>query len=191
MSRGKDKRRNDPQDGSPGSSNSSSSSSSSMIPSPGLLPSYLASAFAELYEEDGLMVLAKGLGWMSLLASFVRFYADVEEGHASMIADELQRTSAPLVSPSPSSSSTKGKTDFAAPPVKPPLVLVLGLRQVEHEALLSILDSWGTPHHMMPKSITNESGQGKDRLGTSRRTTKIYVRMGLETPTSPQKPVPS
>lgn len=118
----------------------------SMIPSPGLLPSYLAAAFGELYEEDGLMVMAKGLGWMSLLASFVRFYADVEEGHVALMADEPTKHS--------SSSSSR----------KPPLVLVLGLRHVEHEALLSILDSWGTPHHMMPKSITNESGQGKDRL---------------------------
>jgi hypothetical protein len=123
-----------------------------MIPSPGLLPSYLASAFGELYEEDGLMVLAKGLGWMSLLASFVRFYADVEEGHASLILTDGAANSS--LSPPP------------APPRKPPLVLVLGLRQVEHESLMSILDSWGTPHHMMPKSITNESGQGKDRLGT-------------------------
>ena len=124
----------------------------SMIPSPGLLPSYLATAFGELYEEDGLMVMAKGLGWMSLLASFVRFYADVEEGHASLLVEE----------PTRSSSCSHGTSSSR----KPPLVLVLGLRQVEHEALLSILDSWGTPHHMMPKSITNESGQGKDRLGT-------------------------
>jgi hypothetical protein len=122
-----------------------------MIPSPGLLPSYLATAFGELYEDDGLMVMAKGLGWMSLLASFVRFYADVEEGHASLIMEDDSKSSPP-----PPTSI----------PVKPPLVLVLGLRHVEHESLLSILDSWGTPHHMMPKSITNESGQGKDRLGT-------------------------
>jgi hypothetical protein len=49
----------------------------------GLLPSYLAEAFGELYAEDGLLVLGKGLGLLHLLASFVRFYADVEEGHAA------------------------------------------------------------------------------------------------------------
>jgi len=41
-----------------------------------------------LYEEDGLVVLGKGLGWLSLLASFVRFYADLEEGHASLANEE-------------------------------------------------------------------------------------------------------
>lgn len=128
---------------------------SSLIPAPGLLPSYLVVAFGELYEDDGLMVFAKGLGWMSLLAAFCRFYADVEDGHLAVMAEdsnEENETSKLL------GSSTIHK--------RPPLVLVLGLRQVEQEALLSILDSWGTPHHMMPKSITNESGQSKDRLGT-------------------------
>ena len=42
-----------------------------MVPE-GLLPSYLAEAFADLYEEDGLLVMGKGLGWLSLLAVFVR-----------------------------------------------------------------------------------------------------------------------
>jgi hypothetical protein len=53
----------------------------------GLLPAYLAVAFGELYEEDGLMVLGKGLGWLSLLAAFVRFYGDTEEGHVSILQD--------------------------------------------------------------------------------------------------------
>ena len=54
----------------------------------GLLPSYLASAFGEIYEEDGLAVFGKGLGWLSLLAAFVRFYADVEDGHVSIVEEE-------------------------------------------------------------------------------------------------------
>ena len=58
----------------------------------GLLPAYLASAFAELYEEDGLMVLGKGLGWLSLLAAFVRFYGDTEEGHMAVLQDEHKLT---------------------------------------------------------------------------------------------------
>jgi hypothetical protein len=132
-------------------------SSSSFIPE-GVLPSYLATAFGELYEEDGLMVMAKGLGWMSLLASFVRFYADIEHGHVAILEehnDDAADSTAKM-----SSSENKQST-------KPPLVLVLGLKDSEHEALMSILDSWGTPHTMMPKSITNESGQGKDRVGKS------------------------
>lgn len=54
-----------------------------MIPE-GLLPSYLAEAFSDLYGEDGLMVFGRGLGWLSLLAVFVRFYGDVEEGHVAV-----------------------------------------------------------------------------------------------------------
>lgn len=107
-----------------------------MVPT-GLLPSYLAEAFGELYGEDGLLVLGKGLGLLSLLASFVRFYADVEEGHASLIEE-------------------KGK---------PPLIFVLGLREAERNALVSILETWGTRPELLPTMITNESGQGKDRAG--------------------------
>ena len=54
-----------------------------MIPE-GVLPSYFAEAFSDLYGEDGLVVLGKGLGWLSLLAVFVRFYGDMEEGHLSV-----------------------------------------------------------------------------------------------------------
>jgi hypothetical protein len=54
----------------------------------GLLPSYLASAFGDLYEEDGLIVLGKGLGLLNLLASFVRFYADTKEGHLSILQEK-------------------------------------------------------------------------------------------------------
>jgi hypothetical protein len=62
-----------------------------LVPS-GLLPSYLADAFSDLYEEDGLVVLGKGLGWLSLLAVFVRFYGDVEEGHVSIVSDNANAT---------------------------------------------------------------------------------------------------
>jgi hypothetical protein len=58
----------------------------------GHLPAYLAVAFGELYEEDGLMVLGKGLGWLSLLAAFVRFYGDTEEGHMAILEDEHKLT---------------------------------------------------------------------------------------------------
>ena len=59
---------------------------STLIPA-GLLPSYLADAFGSLYEEDGLALFGKGLGWLSLLACFARFYADVEEGHVSIVEE--------------------------------------------------------------------------------------------------------
>ena len=59
----------------------------SLIPE-GLLPSYLASAFGDLYQEDGLIVLGKGLGVLSLVASFIRFYADPKEGHLSLLRED-------------------------------------------------------------------------------------------------------
>lgn len=117
-----------------------------MIPE-GLLPAYLATAFGEIYADDGLAVFGKGLGWLTLLASMVRFYADVEEGHLSLIEEEEQR----------------GTNRIVSTARKPPLVLVLGLHDAEHEALLSLLETWGTPHEMLPTVITNESGQSKDR----------------------------
>src|SRR5210317_2111501 len=40
------------------------------------LPSFLSEAFSDLYGQDGLVVLGRGLGWLSLLAAFVRFYGD-------------------------------------------------------------------------------------------------------------------
>ena len=74
-------------------SSSSSSSKSSIIPE-GMLPSYLAEAFGDLYQEDGLVVLGKGLGWLNLLGCFVRFYADVEQGHVALLRQQAQETAA-------------------------------------------------------------------------------------------------
>ena len=116
--------------------NDDESSTHALVP-PGLLPAYLAEAFGEIYAEDGLLVLGKGLGLLSLLATFVRFYGDVDEGYAA--------------------DSSTGK---------PPLVFVLGLKDNERNALVSILETWGTPPHLLPTMVTNESGQGKDRAGT-------------------------
>ena len=111
----------------------------SMVPS-GMLPSYLAEAFGDLYEEDGLLVMGKGLGLLSLLASFVRFYSDVQEGHASLISKGMNSGN-------------------------PPLIFVLGLREAERNAIVSILETWGTDPELLPQMITNETGQGKDRAG--------------------------
>lgn len=121
-----------------------------MVPE-GMLPAYLAHAFGELYAQDGLAVLGKGLGCLLLLASFVRFYADAEEGHLACLAEEEEAGEG--------NAAKKAVTT----PSKLPLVLVLGLRDTERSALVTILESWGTPPELLPTMITNESGQGKDR----------------------------
>jgi DNA excision repair protein ERCC-4 len=133
--------------------NASISSDSDPIVPKGMLPEYLAEAFGELYAEDGLLVLGKGLGCLQLLASFVRFYADTKEGHLACLAEEQDDTD---------ETSKKKATNSKGTP-KPPLLLVLGLRDAERSSLVAILESWGTPPELLPTMITNESGQGKDR----------------------------
>lgn len=113
----------------------------------GLMPTYLAEAFEQLYDEDGLAVLGKGLGSFLLLASFVRFYADTIDGYLAVKQEE---------------EGAKSPEKPAAR--KPPLVLVLGLHNDgERQALIAILQSWGCPPKFMPTMITNEAGQSKDR----------------------------
>jgi DNA excision repair protein ERCC-4 len=131
-----------------------------MVPT-GMLPYYLSEAFGDLYEHDGLAVLGKGMGSLSLLASLVRYYADPEEGHQSAaIATNDASEDEPGNDPSVSSSLHK----------KPPLVFVLGMhREGERNALLNVLSSWGTPDEIMPTIVTNEAGQGKDRAALYRR----------------------
>ena len=119
----------------------------------GMMPHYLAEAFGQVYEEDGLVVLGKGLGCLLLLASFVRFYADVEEGYASL----QEEAGASSSSSSPPNSGVCGNK------TRRPLVLVFGLKESERKALVSILQSWGTPSELLPTMITNESGQSSDR----------------------------
>jgi len=122
------------------------------------LPSYLATAFGEMYDRDGLAVMGNGLGWLDLMAAFVRFYADTEEGHLSIVQEEEK------------ASTGRVKT------TRKPLVLVLGLQDDEHEhetlTLTRMLETWGTPDEMMPIIITNETGQGKDRK-------QLYQRGGV------------
>jgi DNA excision repair protein ERCC-4 len=120
----------------------------------GILPSYLATAFGEIYDNDGLAIFGSGLGWLSLMAAFVRFYADTEEGHLSVVQEGEKLSTGRIVT------------------TKKPLVLVLGLRDEEHQTLKKMLENWGTPGEMMPTIITNESGQGKDRA-------QLYQRGGI------------
>ncbi|KAL3940234.1 MAG: hypothetical protein SGBAC_005194 [Bacillariaceae sp.] len=116
----------------------------------GLLPAYLASAFGDLYEEDGLLVMARGLGWLNLLAAFCRFYGDVQDGYLSVLKEE-----------NPNEKRTK-----------PPLVMVLGMKETECTALLHLLETWGTPHELLPTILTNEMGGSDDRR-------ELYSRGGV------------
>jgi DNA excision repair protein ERCC-4 len=45
----------------------------------------------------------------------------------------------------------------------------MGLHGKEHELLLQLLESWGTPQKFLPTIITNESGHSKDRAALYRR----------------------
>ena len=177
-------------------SSSSSSSKSSIIPE-GMLPSYLAEAFGDLYQEDGLVVLGKGLGWLNLLGCFVRFYADVEQGHVALLRQQDQETAAKNENSNTASAALEDGTKegmyeslyiswdlqkidqlnnhssslyLHTPEIKPPLVLVLGLKNdAEQRALLTILEFWGTPQEYLPTIINNESGQAKDRAALYQR----------------------
>ena len=108
----------------------------------GELPAYLSEAFGELYGEDGLLVLGKGLGLLSLVAAFCRFYG---EGHSAAVHGNKQKAT------------------------KLPLVFLLGLRDGEREALLHLLGKWGTPPHLLPTMVTNETGRGQDRSALYQR----------------------
>ena len=133
-----------------------SNNSNTMIPE-GVLPSYLAEIFGELYAEDGLVVLGRGLQTQMLLAALVRFYADMEEGHWALQQQKEEEH-----------AKKKQKQTGKSP--NPPLVLVLGLqREAERNTLLEILTSWGTPPTLLPTILTNEAGQSKERASLYRQ----------------------
>ena len=126
------------------------------------LPAYLAEAFGDIYEEDGLLVLGRGLGLLHLIASFCRFYADTKEGHVAFVNESYTIDDDTASKKASSSDNMK----------KPPLVFVIGLRDTERKAIVDILELWGTPNDLLPTILTNESGQGKDR-------TCMYARGGI------------
>mmetsp|Transcript_43823 Transcript_43823/g.133399 ORF Transcript_43823/g.133399 Transcript_43823/m.133399 type:complete len:840 (-) Transcript_43823:1071-3590(-) len=132
---------------------------------PVCLPAYLAEAFGDLLEEDGLLVLGRGMGLLSLLAAFVRFYADAEDGYAAMIEETKWVGNETLGGSNGGEGATQSSSSamLQKEPRRPPLVFVLGLREAERYSLLSTLTAWGTPPHLLPVEVTNESGQGKDR----------------------------
>lgn len=134
------------------------------------LPAYLAEAFQDLYQEDGLFVGAKGIGVLHLIAAFCRFYVDKNEGHVSILRDELEQA-----------KDNESKNTLSRYDNKLPLVFVIGLKDHERSCLISILERWNTPTHLLPTEVTNESGQGKDRLAMYKRggifliTTRILI----------------
>lgn len=127
------------------------------------LPSYLSEAFSDLYSQDGLIVMGRGLGWLSLLCSFVMFYGDAENAlnEESNNVDEKKQ-------PASAAAESGGQQTQR----KPPLIFVLNLRENERQVLLSTLSSWGTPTDSLPRIITNEAGQAQER-------TALYARGGI------------
>jgi len=118
-----------------------------LIPS-NSLPNYLSAAFSELYEEDGLVVLGRGLGWLGLLAAFVRFYG---------------------------SDDSRADDDNIEKRRRKPLVFVLNLVGKESQVLMSMLTSWGTPHGDLPRIITSNEGQSLDRKEVYERGGVIVI----------------
>jgi DNA excision repair protein ERCC-4 len=121
------------------------------------LPHYLAEAFQDLYQEDGLFVGARGLGMLHLIATFCRFYVDIEDGHIACVREELEQ------------NHQDNRQLLNQLENKIPLVFVIGLKDHERSCLISILERWGCPTHLLPTEVTNESGQGKDRLALYKR----------------------
>lgn len=135
------------------------------------LPSYLAEAFSDLYSEDGLVVLGRGLGWLGLLCSFVRFYGDVSDGGYAATVDGGGTGGSDDDDRRTSDSAEGGHRR------KPPLVFVLNLRDDERRVVMSTLSSWGTPPDELPRIITNEAGQASERSA-------LYARGGVFVVTS-------
>ena len=150
------------------------------------LPSFLSEAFSDLYAQDGLVVLGRGLGWLSLLAAFVRYYGDPQCN--DIISDEnddddvlAQVVDNARMSPSLPPPKYPGDGDDTAgcklqqhdpnsiekqpqqQQKRPPLIFVLNLRDNERRVLFSTLTSWGCPPDQLPTLITNEAGQNEER----------------------------
>ena len=153
------------------SASSAASSPSSRAPMiQARLPAYLMDAFEELYHEDGLAVLGRGLGTLLLLATFVRFYADPgPDGHAALVREEQQNERLEQTAAAASSAPTAQTSSVASTVSTPPLVFVLGLKDSERRALVATLVDWGSPPELLPTEVTNESGQGKDREAMYKR----------------------
>ena len=134
------------------------------------LPSFLSEAFSDLYAQDGLVVLGRGLGWLSLLAAFVRYYSDPEcnglndDDDDEHMSDDLAKASLPLPKyPGDDKDCQRKSPPTVKKPKRPPLIFVLNLRDNERQVLFSTLTSWGCPPDQLPTLITNEAGQSEER----------------------------
>ena len=135
------------------------------------LPAYISDAFSDLYAQDGLVVMGKGLGWLSLFSSFVRYYGDTGElGYAATLEEEQMGRMKKQISSERRSRSSDQQVQ--QPQRKPPLIFALNLRDNERQVLLSTLSSWGTPAESLPRIITNEAGQASERAA-------LYARGGV------------
>lgn len=133
------------------------------------LPSYLSDAFSDLYAQDGLVVMGKGLGWLSLFSSFVRYYGDTGEfGYAATLEEQSGKS----ISINTKADGSSSENVQQQPQRKPPLIFALNLRDNERQVLLSTLSSWGTPAENHPRIITNEAGQASERAA-------LYARGGV------------
>jgi DNA excision repair protein ERCC-4 len=132
------------------------------------VPLYLQDAFTELYNEDGLLCIGKGLQYLVLLALFCKCYnTDTNTGTTNHNHDSSSSSPSPPASSLPllsSPNTTATKSYPRRPQRRLPIIFVLGLKdEKERQTLLQILTSWGTPAGQLPIMITNESGQSKDR----------------------------
>ena len=147
---------------------------------PSKLPIYLCNAFTDLYREDGLVALGKGMGYMELLALLCRFYADGKEGHSSLFHDIFgnEEDDGDVEKDNKREKMTKDKDEVSSltpkPTPIPPLVFLIGLDETERTNLLSILSSWDTSSSILPTIITTETTSG----GASERSA-LYSRGGI------------
>lgn len=132
---------------------------------PDRLPAYLSEAFSDLYEEDGLLVLGRGMGLLPLISAFVRFYGDAERGHVSIVNCDDSEDSQGIHRSNEDKKTLAERGKAGGTETSPPLVFVIGLKESERNAILATLQRWGTPPNLLPTMVTNESGQGKDRAG--------------------------
>lgn len=140
------------------------------------LPAYLAEAFEDLYAEDGLLVLGRGMGLFQVFSAFCYFYADYEceNGHVALIAAEDKEKERERVRKYEginqiSMGSTKPISKSCTITVVRPLVFILGLRESECVSLMNQLQAWGVDPAILPTLLTSDSGLAQDRAAMYRR----------------------
>ncbi|CAM9440030.1 unnamed protein product [Phaeothamnion confervicola] len=102
------------------------------------MSSYLREAFVELYEQDGLVVMARGLGLRRLLAKFLHLHSALEVPAAAAVA---------------TAAAGAGAAAAAAAAPRPVFCLNAG---GEEDLLLDALMAEGVPPSKLPVIVTNE-----------------------------------